>query len=244
MKTSIKTLFLLFVFSVAMGFLESAMVVYLREIYYPHVFSFPLVNMDYNVLITELLREAATLLMLLSIAILAGRNRAERFAFFLFCFAVWDIFYYIFLYLLLGWPATLLEWDILFLIPVPWAGPVLAPCLLSLTMLCYAVSILVLQHRRCPVMIKFRDWSMMITGSLIVVLSFTIPYLNLMAVTPDRTSSGELMQKISAFIPRNFNWLLFGTGEFILLIVILFIVRRCNKTGKSRFHNQTADFTA
>lgn len=232
---------LLLIFSIAMGFLESAVVVYLRELYYPHGFSFPLVSMEPQILITELLREAATLIMLLTVAIPAGRNTAERFAFFLFCFAIWDIFYYVFLWMLIGWPASLLEWDILFLIPVPWAGPVLVPCLLSLTMLCYADSILVLQHRKCPVRIKFPDWSMMIIGSLIVILSFTIPYLNLMAETPGRTSSGELLQKISAYIPGNCNWFLFGTGEFILLIAILFIIRRCRKIRKSQVPEPSAD---
>ncbi|MBK6345556.1 MAG: hypothetical protein IPF68_06385 [Bacteroidales bacterium] len=73
--------------------------------------------------------------MLLVAGIIAGRNSAQRFVFFLFCFAIWDIFYYVFLYLLIGWPASLLDWDILFLLPVPWIGPVLAPCLLSLMMI-------------------------------------------------------------------------------------------------------------
>lgn len=235
---------LLLIFSIAMGFLESAVVVYLRELYYPHGFSFPLVSMEYRILITELLREAATLIMLLSVAILPGRNTAERFAFFLFCFAIWDIFYYVFLWMLIGWPASLLEWDILFLIPVPWVGPVLAPCLLSLTMIGYTGSILALQQRSYPVKLKLGDWLMMISGSLIVILSFTIPYLNLMAETPGQASSEELLQKISAYIPGNFNWFLFGAGEFILLIAIVFIVRRCIKTGKSRFHNHAVNSTA
>jgi len=82
---------------------------------------------------------------------------------------------------------------------------------------------------------------MMIIGSLIVILSFTIPYLNLMAETPGRTSSGELLQKISAYIPGNYNWFLFGTGEFILLIAILFIIRRCRKIRKSQVPEPSAD---
>lgn len=241
MKTPIRTLLLLFIFSIAMGFLESAVVVYLRELYYPHGFSFPLVSMEHRILITELLREAATLIMLLSVAILSGRNTAERFAFFLFCFAVWDIFYYVFLWMLIGWPASLLEWDILFLIPVPWVGPVLAPCLLSLTMIGYTGSILALQQRSYPVKLKLGDWLMMISGSLIVILSFTIPYLNLMAETPGQASSEELLQKISAYIPGNYNWFLFGTGEFILLIAILFIIRRSRKILESQVPEPSAD---
>lgn len=241
MKTPIRTLLLLFIFSIAMGFLESAVVVYLREIYYPHGFSFPLVSLEPQILITELLREAATLIMLLTVAILAGRNTAERFAYFLFCFAIWDIFYYVFLWMLIGWPASLLEWDILFLIPVPWAGPVLAPCLLSLTMICYTGSILALQQQHCPVTLKFRDWILMTTGCLIIIVSFTIPYLKLMAETSGRTSSGELLQKISNYTPGNYNWFLFSTGEFILLIAILFIIRRSRKILESKVPEPSAD---
>ncbi|HPF64535.1 hypothetical protein [Lentimicrobium sp.] len=244
MKTPIRTLLLLLIFSIAMGFLESAVVVYLRELYYPLGFSFPLVSMEPQILITELLRETATLIMLLSVAILAGRNTAERFAYFLFCFAIWDIFYYVFLWMLIGWPASLLEWDILFLIPVPWAGPVLAPCLLSLTMICYTGSILALQQQHCPVTLKFRDWILMTSGSLIIILSFTMPYLRLMAEMPGQTSSEELLQKISAYIPGNYNWFLFVAGEFILLTTILFIIRRCRKNRKSPVPGPFADSMA
>jgi len=65
-----------------------------------------------------------------------------RLAYFLTIFAVWDIFYYIWLKVLLGWPSSIMEWDILFLIPVTWAGPVLAPIILSITMLIGAMLLL------------------------------------------------------------------------------------------------------
>ena len=87
-------------FGIAMGLLEGAVVVYLRELYYPEGFGFPLKLMSNQVALTELFREAATLIMLMSIGALAGRTRIERFAFFIYSFAVWDIFYYVFLKLL------------------------------------------------------------------------------------------------------------------------------------------------
>src|SRR5579859_4688314 len=126
-------------FSIAMGFLETAVVVYLRKIYYPHGFQFPLTPVDPDIGLVEFLREAATIIMLVGIGIIAGKNTSQKFAIFLYCFAVWDIFYYVFLKLLLGWPESLFTWDILFLIPVPWVGPVLAPSIVALTMIAFAL---------------------------------------------------------------------------------------------------------
>jgi hypothetical protein len=125
-----------------MAFVESAVVVYLRSIYYPEGFSFPLTHEIDNLIRTELLREAATILMLLSIAILSAKRLWERFAYFLFCFSLWDIFYYVWLKVLIGWPATLLEWDVLFLIPMPWIGPIIAPVSISLLMTFFSLLII------------------------------------------------------------------------------------------------------
>ena len=111
-KQTYKTLLWLSIFGIAMGLLESAVVVYLRELYYPEGFAFPLKPMGPTLILTEILREAATLVMLMAIGVLAGRTRTERFGYFIFTFAVWDIFYYLFLKLLLNWPESLLTWDV------------------------------------------------------------------------------------------------------------------------------------
>ena len=60
--------------------------------------------------------------MLATVGSAAGRTAVGKFAFFLFLFGVWDIFYYIWLKVFLHWPASLLTWDVLFLIPVPWVA--------------------------------------------------------------------------------------------------------------------------
>ena len=97
----------LVVFAVAMGFLEAAVVVYLRELYYPDGFRFPFVPLPERILWTELARELTTLIMLLAVAMLAGKNRLDRFFVFGFLFGVWDIVYYVGLRLFLGWPESL-----------------------------------------------------------------------------------------------------------------------------------------
>jgi hypothetical protein len=80
---------------------------------------------------TEVFREAATLLMFLALGLLAGRSWRSRVGYALIAFGAWDIFYYVCLAILIGWPRSILDWDLLFLIPLPWWGPVIAPTLIA-----------------------------------------------------------------------------------------------------------------
>jgi hypothetical protein len=126
----------LFLFATAMGYSESTVVVYLRELYYQggfHIISeYSLRAVPFRILLTEAGRELSTLVILVSLSILLVRkNWLERFGYFLFAFSIWDITYYVWLYFLIRWPASLLSNDVLFLIPRPWIGPVLAPILIS-----------------------------------------------------------------------------------------------------------------
>ena len=82
-------------FAIAFAFVESSVVVYLRAIYYPDGFTFPLRLIEQEHLFVEILREAATIIMLVAVGFLAGRTGWQRFGFFLICFGVWDIFYYV-----------------------------------------------------------------------------------------------------------------------------------------------------
>ena len=123
------------VFAVAFAAVESAVVVYLRALYYPEGFSLPLKIFGRNHLWVELARELATMVMLASVAVLTGSNRWQRFAYFLISFGVWDIFYYVWLKVMINWPSSIFDWDILFLLPVPWIGPVIAPVLVSFFMI-------------------------------------------------------------------------------------------------------------
>ncbi len=146
-------------YGISMGLLEAAVVVYLRLLFYPDGFRFPLVPLPDTVLAVETVREAATLLMLWAVAALAGRTGWERFAFFAYLFGVWDILYYAGLAVWLGWPGSLMEWDILFLIPRIWAGPVLAPVIISASLIAAALVILRFESRRVRIHLDLFDWS-------------------------------------------------------------------------------------
>lgn len=160
------------VFSISMAFIESAVVVYLRALYYPDGFSFPLKLMTNNLMGIEVLREGATIFMLLSVAALAGKRFWERFAYFIFCFGIWDIFYYVWLKFLIGWPLSIVDWDILFLIPVPWIGPVIAPVTISVLMLISGMVIVRLFHRGYDVKPTTPSVILFLIGSGIILYSF------------------------------------------------------------------------
>jgi hypothetical protein len=208
-------------FSIAMGFLETAVVVYLRIIYYPKGFDFPLVPITSTIAITEVLREFATLVMLLGIGILTGKNKAERFVCFLYSFAIWDIFYYLFLKLLLDWPASLFTWDILFLLPVPWVGPVLAPCITSLSMILLFGYVMYYSHLKEQLKIKAGEWKMLITGSLVVIISFVWDYFKYkMRPNDNENVAITLLHDLADYVPEHFNWPLFWLGQGIIFFAI------------------------
>ena len=140
-----KQLFRLLLWGILFGYMEAAVVVYLQEIYYPDGFTFPLKNILGSVLWTEVGREAATLLIMAATAALAFERLQSRVAAFAVLFGVWDLCYYLFLKLVLDWPEEPGTWDLLFLIPLPWVGPVWAPMLVSV-MLVIAGSALLLRN--------------------------------------------------------------------------------------------------
>ncbi len=233
MKAIRATILFLAVFSIAMGYFESVVVIYLRELFYPNGFQFPLAVIPQKIAVVEFWREAATIIMLLMMGIIAGKNTAQRFSFFLLCFGVWDIFYYIFLKLLLHWPASLFTQDILFVIPVPWVGPVLAPCLVSLTMIVLTLCVVYYHEKDIRVTISNKEWLIFILGAAVVVLSFTWDYLQYISLnngsiwTP--VSQAALFDEIPHFIPQDFNWWLFSAGELFLIAGIFLMVYRHRK---------------
>jgi hypothetical protein len=208
-------------FSIAMGFLETAVVVYLREIYYPKGFNFPLTPITSTIAITEVLREAATIIMLIGIGILTGKNKAERFVCFLFSFAIWDIFYYVFLKLLLHWPASLFTWDILFLLPVPWVGPVLAPCITSLSMIILFVFVMYYSHKLPSLQLISSDWKGLITGSFVVITSFVWDYFKYKtSALAEATPHNSMLNDLQNYVPQQFNWTLYWLGQGIIFFTI------------------------
>lgn len=196
------------VYAIAMAHVEAMIVVYLRRLYYPNGFNFPLVIIDIPTLLLELQREAATIVMLVTIGMAAGRTRVGKLAHFLLAFGVWDIFYYFWLKVILDWPASLLTWDVLFLIPVPWIAPVLAPVTIALTMIGMGLVMLHLESRG-PVLSASRlVWLAQWLAALIGILSFTIDVFPLL---PD---NGKLLAQWN---PTMYRWWLLLLAQCLAL---------------------------
>jgi hypothetical protein len=222
----------LFAFTIAMGLLESIVVVYLRTIYYPHGFIFPLVMVSKKIYLAELLREICTIVMLFAISFVCGENRLQRWCYFCYSFALWDIFYYLGLKILLDWPPSLLTWDILFLIPVTWVGPVLAPLICSLTMIIYSLVILYFQNRTPDYRRQWYEWLLIIMGTVLVFITFIWDYLeiivfnHLIADFFSLLESDQFRNIISTHIPTYYNWPLFTIGIIMIYISMFFMLKR------------------
>jgi hypothetical protein len=191
-----------------------------------------------DIAVAEFWREFATIIMLIGVGILAGKNRLQRFAFFLYSFAVWDIFYYVFLKILLNWPQSLFTWDILFLIPVPWVGPVIAPCIISLSMILFTAVVIYFQEKGKEVFILFVEWLLLIFGSIIAVVSFMWDYIVYLTKEDANTvvwtlkSNTNLFDEVKNYIPETFNWALFSLGQSVIFAAILLIYLRLKKQTK------------
>jgi len=236
---TIKTLLWLTLFSIAMAYLESAVVVYLRAIMYPEGFNFPLAPMQPGIALTEVFREAATIIMLLGAGYFGGRYLATRFAWFIYCFAIWDIFYYVFLKILVNWPDSPMTWDILFLIPVPWTGPVISPVIVSLAMILLAMIIVFYDRQALTVRINSSEWLLLVTGAVIIFLSFVWDYSAFMlrhypvgeiVSNPDKNALFNLSLQ---YVPVHFPWVLFATGMAVILAATGLLFRRHRRLNQA-----------
>jgi hypothetical protein len=227
-RNSLAILIWVSLFAIAMGYLESAVVVYLRELYYPEGFAFPLKILSMRIALTELFREFATMVMLVTIGIIAGRSKLERFGFFIFAFGIWDIFYYIFLWLLLGWPKSLFTWDILFMLPTTWVGPVLAPVINATSMMIFGGFIWYFQSKGRLLPVKMREWVMLVSGSLIVIISYIEDYVKYLNKEFSWSGiffpidSGKLLEFATRYVPQEFSWWIFWIGQLLIMAGIGF----------------------
>jgi hypothetical protein len=172
MKSLNKTLFIFFILFISLAYIESTIVVYLREIYYPNGFHFPIKIIENRIAFIEIGREAFTIIILWFSAMLTADKFKKRFAFFLYNFGLWDIFYYLWLKVLIDWPAGWLEWDILFLIPLPWIAPWLAPVLISIGFIVCSYILLKRSDRFKNKIFNKIEWLLEIVAASVILWSF------------------------------------------------------------------------
>ena len=188
------------VFAIAMAYLESAVVVYLREalgVGTGDVFPIDLESeLSGRLGWIEVGREAATLLMIGGIGWVAGRTGLERLAWAAVVFGIWDIGYYFWLWAFSGWPESPLTWDLLFLIPAPWAGPVWAPMAVSLALVGFGLAMAGRYRAGLAPTTGWWPLAGLVVGGAVVVVSFL--------------TNATLV--LDAGVPADFAWPIFATG--------------------------------
>lgn len=204
------------VFGVAFGWLEAAVVVYLRRLFYPGGFSFPLVLGPTDIAVVELAREAATLVMLGAFAWAGARTAWGRFGLFAVAFGTWDLVYYLGLKLALDWPATLGDWDVLFLIPAIWTGPVWSPALIAALLVACGAALHARGERGLVPRPRARHWLLAVASLAAILAAFLANH--------GRVYAGGM--------PERFPWALFLAGVGLGLAAFGDLVRRPVSPGR------------
>jgi hypothetical protein len=189
------------IYAVAMAWVESAAVFYLRSMMgriEPHQPNpLPVIGGFASV---ELPREFATIVMLFAVGALTGRTWRARIGYTAVAFGVWDIFYYIFLKKMCDWPHSLLDWDVLFLLPLPWWGPVLAPVLIALLMILWGTFASQFEGKQTPVLSDWRAWILNFAGIALALHVFLADSL---------AATHRGLDAIRTVLPDKFNWPMF-----------------------------------
>ncbi len=208
-------------FAISFAWVESAVVVYLREIYFDGVFKFPLfvVWKEGKHIIDPLIRiefgrEIATIVMFVAVGWVTGKSKLQRFCFFMIAFGIWDIFYYIWLYIMVGWPESLMSWDLLFYVPLPWVGPVITPLLIAVTMVGAGSLIIYYYKKGYVVSWRWYDMAIELGCGVLIIVAFCWDWKNILQVPGDIMRSG---------VPNPFAWWLYLPAY--LFSIIYFAIR-------------------
>jgi hypothetical protein len=200
-------------FATTMAWVESAAVYYLRSLihriepYQPN--PLPVAG---GFGFAEAVREVATMVMLLTVGLLAGRNWKSRLGYSAIAFGVWDIFYYVFLKVMCGWPHSLLDWDVLFLLPLPWWGPVLAPVSIALLMIMWGTVVSSWQIERARDGSEWKAWGLNFLGVVLALYLFMADSI--------RVANGGV-DALRNMLPQWFNWPLFCVALLLMATPIL-----------------------
>jgi hypothetical protein len=165
----------------------------------------------------ELAREAATLMMLFAGGLLAGKTWRSRWGYAAVAFGVWDVFYYVFLKIITGWPHALADWDILFLLPLPWWGPVISPVLIALMMIAWGTLATQWEHRYdYPFRAEWKAWLLNFAGIAVALYVFMEDALRV---------AGQGESALRTLLPTRFGWTLF-TVALVLMAAPIFLSAR------------------
>jgi hypothetical protein len=205
-------------FAVAMAWMEAATVFYIRALVdriEPYQAQpLPMHGALGNV---ELAREASTLILFAVVGWLAGRTWRERAGYAAVAFGIWDILYYVFLVPITGWPRTLFDWDILFLIPLPWWGPVLAPVSIAVLLILWGALMTRARDRGAAEPNERWTW---VPGGIGIVLALGVFMRDAIRALPGGRDA------VVQVLPADFNWPLFSIALALMATPVAHLVYR------------------
>jgi hypothetical protein len=215
---------LVVLYALAMAWVESAVVFYMRSMIDR------LVPYQANPLpiaggfgFAETMREAATLVMLLTVGALAGRTWRSRLGYTLLAFGIWDIAYYLWLVPLTNWPTSFGDWDILFLIPLPWWGPVWAPMSIAALMIAFGATVARHDSPERPLWPGLASTRAAVLGGLLALYVFMADTLRLVL-------SGGGLTQLRDLLPQWFNWPLFIAALALMAVPVVEVIRRARRS--------------
>src|SRR2546427_4708922 len=215
-------------YAVAMAWVEAAVVYYLRSLidriepYQPY--PLPIAGGFGE---AELIREIATLIMLFTVGWLAGATWRTRLGYSVVAFGVWDILYYVFLRVMTGWPKSLLDWDILFLIPLPWWGPVWAPTSIALLMILWGTFMTKVERSSVAFASHRKFLALGGLGAALALFTFMADAIG---------TADQGMGALRNMLPVRFNWPLFGVALALMALPVADVARqelRARRKGES-----------
>jgi hypothetical protein len=195
-------------FAVGMAWVEAASVYYIRTLtdrIEPYQANpLPLAGILGHV---ELVREAATLVMLLTVGMLAGRTWRKGLGYTAIAFGVWDILYYVFLRLICDWPNSVFDWDVLFLLPLPWWGPVLAPVCIAMLMIVWGTFATQTADRGRATPLTWTLWGLNALGVSLALSVFMADSLR---------TVHQGLEATRHLLPTSFNWPAFWVALLLM----------------------------
>jgi hypothetical protein len=212
-------------FAAAMAWVEAAAVLYIRTVVGRiDPYQRPPLPVAQNLGLVELVREVATLVMLLTAGWLAGRTWRSRLAYALVAFGLWDILYYVFLSLICGWPRSLLDWDILFLIPLPWWGPVIAPMLIAALMIAGGTLVSQFDLPEQPLWPSRPTVALNAAGACLALYVFMSDALGVV---------GNGVEALRNLLPHRFNWPLFLVALALMAVPVVDLARQVRRRSQN-----------
>lgn len=214
----------LWLFGLAFGLIEAAVVIYLRQIsgavgQDPFPVLQALEETQQGAFQIERFREGATLILMLTPAFLFSNRIFERLLAFLIVFGLWDLSYYAFLRAFMGWPGTLFSYDVLFLIPTLWVAPVFCPILISASLIVFGSAYLLIARRRMSRNPNSLQWLIALLGGALVQLSFV----------------NNADYYLAGGMPPRFSWLIFAAGYVLAALSGVYFLVQFMQQPKTRF---------